>query len=106
MLFLFQLLFIGEKTEEVSEAFITQWAVVLVLLELINSFHSPVIIVPECFSFKDSLTLLCHLKYRLILILFFNLYLKTGIFVFFVFVLKVLLALCICHFFFHYVSVL
>lgn len=54
-----------------SEAFITQWAVALVLLELINSFHSPVIIVPECFSFKESLTLLCHFKCRLILIILF-----------------------------------
>lgn len=70
MLFLFQLLFIGEKTEEESEAFITQWAVVLVLFELINSFHSPVIIVPKCSSFKDSLTLLYHLKCGLILIIF------------------------------------
>lgn len=64
MLFLFWLLFIGEKTEEVSEAFITQWAAVLVVLELINSFHSPLIIVPECLSFEESLTSFYNLKCR------------------------------------------
>lgn len=54
-----------------SEALITQWAVVLVPLELINSFHSLVIVVPECFSFEESLTSFCNVKCRLILFFFF-----------------------------------